>query len=131
MTLITARPSSVVLAPPFTIVRRPAGLRLEGALGDRRWLIDRLGEAATALDDEDNPLRALIVRSPRDLQLRFDRAMTLVAEPWLSLAEATELRVTLAALHTVLPLLADDRDRLDADDAALVGLIDQFDATLS
>ena len=115
---------------PVQLVRMSAGVRVEGAVADRRWLLDRLDQARTAVATDGHAVHR-VVRNPDMVGDRLRSARHLAEEPWLTLGEAAELRVTLAALHALLPLLDGDRSAADLDGLRLVTIIDHCDAVLS
>jgi len=115
---------------PVQLVRMSAGVRVEGAVADRRWLLDRLDQARTAVATDGHDVHR-IVRDPEVVGHRLGSARRLAEAPWLTLGEAAELRVTLAALHALLPLLDGDRRAADLDALRLVTIIDHCDAVLS
>lgn len=115
---------------PVQLVRMAAGVRVEGAVADRRWLLDRIDQAADAVATEGHRVHQ-VVRNPQIVGARLRSARRLGEAPWLTLGEAAELRVTLAALHALLPLLDDDRRSAELDGLHLVTIIDHCDAVLS
>ena len=115
---------------PVQLVRMSAGVRVEGAIADRRWLLDRIDQARTAVATDGHAVHR-VVRNPEVVGDRLRSARRLAEAPWLTLGESAELRVTLAALHAVLPLLDDDHRAADLDGLRLVTIIDHCDAVLS